>query len=127
MIGGGEVWLVGVRLFRPILQYLFHICQEVVAAFTVNCAVVEDVRKINHRTNSDGIVTVFIGNYDCAFLHGTSSQNTQLGLVDDRHGKQRSSCAVIGERERTSANLFWLEPLVAGTLTQIINLSSDSF
>src|ERR1700691_2541643 len=60
------------------LEILLHLSHELVGACTVDQAMVIAQRQVNHRTDGDGIVAIFIGDHER--LLGDSSHSHDCGV-----------------------------------------------
>ena len=94
-------------ILAPGLQVLLHLRQECVRAGTIQDAVVEDEGEVHHGTDRESVIAGRIGDDHNTLLNGTCPQDAALGLIDDRHGKERAADAVIGQREGAASNLIW--------------------
>src|SRR5882762_1336624 len=76
-------------------------------------------RQEHDGTYGDGVIAILVG-YDQGPLgDAADTQDSRVRLVDNRQAENGAKLAGIGDREGGTLDVFGLELLVAGALTEV--------
>src|SRR5260370_25015519 len=75
--------------------------------------------EVNHRTDGDGICTVFVGNHHGLFGDTTDSHDGHVRLIDDRQTENGAKLAGVGDGEGCTFHVSWHELLRTSALAEV--------
>src|SRR5207302_10401644 len=105
--------------FGPDFQILFYLGHKLVGYCAVDQAVIVAQCEVDYGANGDGVVAVFIRDDHRLFRDSAYAHDGGVWLIDDGESEDGSELSRVGDGEGGAFDVFGLELLGAGTLTEI--------
>jgi len=107
------------NFFAPGFEILFYLSHELVSDGSIDEAVIVAEGEMNDGADSDGVVTIFVGNDHGLLRDAADAHDRGVRLIDDGQAKDCSELAGVGDGEGGTLDVIGPEFLGAGTLAEI--------